>query len=297
MAKAPHPSELRDAQLIRSASHFNAMAFIGSGNFDRIDDLATLEAAKAEAAKIEARNPGRQAMIYAVTAEGRSCIVTAQLEKLIMETDSIFTKDYSAKSAAIRALKHSGLEPDQAEVRADGKRWVIRKPGAAASPAPAQQAAQPARAAAGAKRISPLRAQENARAEKAAVPAKRRKSDANQPKTRQSYDRSGAKAARAGAEPKPAKPAKAAGAPRTNKAFAEAMEAAAKGKLPSAPDFSAETHKPYRAKLARVSELAKAGDLKTLRAETAAWKPYNSSMLPLIRYRDLCAAALEAKQR
>ena len=42
-----------------------------------------------------------------------------------------------------------------------------------------------------------------------------------------------------------------------------AIEAAAReGKLPEPPDFSAETHKRFRNKLANVVELAKAGDLK-----------------------------------
>jgi hypothetical protein len=46
-----------------------------------------------------------------------------------------------------------------------------------------------------------------------------------------------------------------------------AIEAAAReGKLPAPPDFRAETHKRFRNKLASVVELAKAGDLKGLRA-------------------------------
>ena len=41
-------------------------------------------------------------------------------------------------------------------------------------------------------------------------------------------------------------------------------EAAKQGKLPPEPDFSAETHRSYRPKLANVTALAKAGDVKGL---------------------------------
>lgn len=306
MSKAPHATDIRDAQWIRTATHFNAMAFIGRGVFDREDDFPSLAEAKAAALRIEARNPGRSAMIYAVTAEGRSCLVTAQLEELIMEFETIIGKSYTAKSAAIRALKRSGMEPDQAEVRAEGNAWTIRRPN---DPPLAHLVTYAKPAKAEPRRKSVLRAQEDAREQAGAAkaqaaaskraakatakpaakpaPAPRRKSDENQPKTRARYDRS------TGAAPKAAP----ASAPKRGaKAYAEALEAARSGKLPAAPDFSAETHKPYRAKLARVSELAKAGDLKALRAETAEWKPYNSSMAPLIRYRDLCIEALAAKR-
>jgi hypothetical protein len=73
-----------------------------------------------------------------------------------------------------------------------------------------------------------------------------------------------------------------------------AIEAAAReGKLPEPPDFSAETHKRFRNKLASVVELAKAGDLKGLRAFEI--NPVSSSPKAIARYRDLCVIALEAK--
>jgi len=73
-----------------------------------------------------------------------------------------------------------------------------------------------------------------------------------------------------------------------------AIEAAAReGKLPEPPDFSAETHKRFRNKLASVVELAKAGDLKGLR--TFEINPVSSSPKAIKRYRDLCIMALEAQ--
>lgn len=75
-----------------------------------------------------------------------------------------------------------------------------------------------------------------------------------------------------------------------------AIEAAAReGKLPEPPDFSAETHKRFRNKLASVVALARAGDLKGLRAFEI--NPVSSSPKAIKRYRDLCITALEARRQ
>lgn len=65
------------------------------------------------------------------------------------------------------------------------------------------------------------------------------------------------------------------------------------GKLPEPPDFSAETHKRFRNKLAAVVALANAGDLNGLRAFQI--NPVSSSPKAIARYRDLCIMALEAR--
>jgi hypothetical protein len=66
------------------------------------------------------------------------------------------------------------------------------------------------------------------------------------------------------------------------------------GKLPEPPDFSAETHKRFRNKLAVVVALARAGDLNGLRAFQI--NPVSSSPKAIARYRDLCVMALEASR-
>ncbi|MFN3349072.1 hypothetical protein [Pseudorhodoplanes sp.] len=66
------------------------------------------------------------------------------------------------------------------------------------------------------------------------------------------------------------------------------------GKLPEPPDFSAETHKRFRNKLATVVALANAGDLEGLRAFQI--NPVSSSPKAIKRYRDLCIIALEARR-
>jgi hypothetical protein len=68
------------------------------------------------------------------------------------------------------------------------------------------------------------------------------------------------------------------------------------GKLPSPPDFAAETHARFRGKLAEVITLAKAGDVEGLAAWTPSWF-IGSSTKAIMRYRDLALAALEAHAR
>lgn len=100
-----------------------------------------------------------------------------------------------------------------------------------------------------------------------------------------------------GKEPE-AKPAKAAKAPKADKPVgkrAAILAAAEAGVLPDAPDFSAETHKSWRKKLAEVVALAEAGDIKGLRAY--AINPYSSSPKAIAKYRDLCVIALEAQRK
>jgi hypothetical protein len=72
-----------------------------------------------------------------------------------------------------------------------------------------------------------------------------------------------------------------------------AEEAAARGELPAPPDFSADTHKPYRAKLAKAVAMAEAGDVAGLRAMVI--NPTSTSPKALARYRDLAVIALEAR--
>jgi hypothetical protein len=99
------------------------------------------------------------------------------------------------------------------------------------------------------------------------------------------------------AEPKPAKSKKAptADKPARTKSGkrAEIEAAAASGTLPTPPDFSANTHKAFRPKLAAVVALAEAGDLAGL--EAFEIKAYSSSPKAILKYRDLAILALKAK--
>ena len=70
------------------------------------------------------------------------------------------------------------------------------------------------------------------------------------------------------------------------------LAAAQAGILPTPPDFTAETHKRFRGKLADLVALAAAGDVAGLKAY--AINPISSSPKALDRYRNLCVMALGA---
>lgn len=74
----------------------------------------------------------------------------------------------------------------------------------------------------------------------------------------------------------------------------EALEAAKAGKLPPQPDFSADTHKRWRPKLAEVVALAEAGDIAGLKAYDI--KPISTSPKAIDRFRNLAVVALESRQ-
>lgn len=102
----------------------------------------------------------------------------------------------------------------------------------------------------------------------------------------------------------PAKPAVTKPAPAHNAAAVSRTKAigkraqieadAAAGKLPTPPDFSAETHARFRKRLSEIVAFVKAGDIKALKADTT--EPKSSSRVALCRYRDLAIIALEAQR-
>lgn len=82
---------------------------------------------------------------------------------------------------------------------------------------------------------------------------------------------------------------------RVRHSTAEAAAAAAEGKLPTPPDFSAETHKRFRPKLAELVALAKAGDVAGLKRYEI--NPISTSPKAMDRYRNLAVIALEARSK
>jgi hypothetical protein len=94
-------------------------------------------------------------------------------------------------------------------------------------------------------------------------------------------------------EPAAEAAAPAASAPTRGKRRA-AEDAAARGELPQPPDFSADTHRPYRAKLAKLVAMAEAGDIDGLKGVPI--NPTSTSPKALARWRDLAVMALEARR-
>jgi hypothetical protein len=71
--------------------------------------------------------------------------------------------------------------------------------------------------------------------------------------------------------------------------------AAKKGTMPPKLDFSADTHTRFRPTLAEIEAAAKASDVKALKAIKI--NPVSSSPKAMIRWRDMCVAALGAKAK
>jgi hypothetical protein len=92
------------------------------------------------------------------------------------------------------------------------------------------------------------------------------------------------------AEPAPAKRQRSPGA-KYEALFAQAEQ----GTLPPAPDLSAPTHKAFQKRGAKIIEMAEAGDIDGLRADTM--EPKSSSRALICRYRDLAIVALAARAR
>jgi hypothetical protein len=101
------------------------------------------------------------------------------------------------------------------------------------------------------------------------------------------------KATKASAKKEPPAPKRAVG-DRARYDWSEAREAAAKGKIPAAPDFSADTHRYYRGSLAEVEALVKAKNLAGLLAYRV--KGSSSSPAAVKRYREIAIVALKAKK-
>jgi hypothetical protein len=75
-----HPADTADAAILTNAVRYDVALFLGTGRYARAS-APTLEGARIEAMRLVADNPSpfgqRLPMIYGVTAEGRSALVTS----------------------------------------------------------------------------------------------------------------------------------------------------------------------------------------------------------------------------
>jgi hypothetical protein len=177
--------------------------------------------------------------------------------------------------------------------------------GAKAAERRASKAAQP-KAAKAPKRKSPrakVQARAKALASAAEAPAPKlprailagakREAAANRAEAKAAKAAKPAKAPKAAAEPKAPK------APKADKPLgirAQREADALAGILPTPPDFSAPTHKPYRARLEALVALVQAGDIKGLR-DIEMIPPRSTSPKALHRYRDLALMAFCARAK
>ena len=75
-----HPADAANAAVLANAVRYDVALFLGTGRYARAS-APTLEAARIEAMRLVADNPisfgKRLPLIYGVTAEGRSALVTS----------------------------------------------------------------------------------------------------------------------------------------------------------------------------------------------------------------------------
>lgn len=94
--------------------------------------------------------------------------------------------------------------------------------------------------------------------------------------------------------PKKAAPAIADEEPKARRGrHADELEAALKGKLPAAPDFTSPSRSRYRTRLKAITDLVRQKDIAGLKA--LAINPVDSANKIMARYRDHAVVALEAK--
>lgn len=74
----------------------------------------------------------------------------------------------------------------------------------------------------------------------------------------------------------------------------DAEDRARNGVIPRPPDFSAATHRGYRARLRRLVELVKAGDVRALKRES--FRSNATSPRALGKYRDLAVLAMQTRR-
>lgn len=348
----PHPTDARDQAWIAEAIYFTAFCQRGPRDRRRVEvqvrddadrDMA-LTRAKAKAQDL-ANEMGKAALVYAVTAAGRSAHVcsiypeavggptmtkpatttpTAYASKsaatkaarLALGDDARFTTDKGplgwtfapmaadpvldtmAQLDAAEAAIFGGDDQLPAGVAAAGLDEAVGGPLATESVAADRAAAADPLVVDGVRYPNKTRANEARRlaANRDAAPTIASKSvtaDKAAPKAKKPAK---AKAA----TPHPAiksvtstnhRTTPVSAAPAAGKR-AQVLADAQRGIVPAAPDFSAETHKRYRAQLTKVQAMAAAGDVKGLKAEDI--KTSGSSGKALDRFRQLAIVAIEA---
>jgi hypothetical protein len=122
-ARKPHPADVANANVVASAVRFEVALFLGAGRY-ATETAETLVEARRKAARLTAMHPnGRRPLVYGVTADGRSGLVT---DKPNTEDPM---KTYAKKFNAQRAAKAAGHEPDEIEIlkTKDGFMWRVKR--------------------------------------------------------------------------------------------------------------------------------------------------------------------------
>lgn len=258
MAKTPkklHAADAADIAAVATAVSFNAHLRLSPTK--KINEpAATLIEAVRKADEIKAAHPGRNVLIYAITPAGTSVPVPFSMQDEARAKPLDQLGDLSSQGTGIdQEPVAAGQGEPLGDLIDEGKIATDEEVPGFLRRSHADQIAA----------VAPvdmnLGAASPADAEKAAAKAPR--------------------APRKAAEPKPAGKR------------AAAIEAAQRGEMPAAPDFSANTHKPFRKKLAELIALVEAKDIAGLKAYKI--NPISSSPKAMDKYRNLAVIALEAQ--
>lgn len=292
MPRKPHPADAFNAGIVATATAWSAFTQAAG----RITRHFKTEADALRAAQVMADGFHRPALVYAIDAQGRTAVAhtvhpsnSQQSKESTMSetTTKTYPKRFNAQRAARKLLGEVAQEGEAFRTfKAPNGEWDFETLGA-----PAEQTAEeefsppaflskagtadndePATTAPASIDIADLTPEGHPIAAANA---------ASWPKSSKRQKNKGHSAA----EAEPAKPA--------SGKRASVEEAARQGNLPTPPDFSAMTHARFRAKLAKLVELAEAGDAEGLKA--FAINPVSTSPRAMARYRDLAVLAIEAR--
>jgi hypothetical protein len=331
MTRKAHPADEADAAIVRDAVRFSVTIFAG-GQY-HTESAATESEARDKAAALSKAHPdaNREPLIYGINAAGQQGLVTKQETSMNTNTQPVSPTNVIDGIPAFLRRKPDGKLPEgevdaavKALARAVGGKTPAKdrydgvgigesiRPGAKAkadgaeAPAPAPEPAPAPKPAPAPREKAPK--EPKAKAAKPTAKGAKGAKPAAGPHDVAAFT----KAAKAGKTAPAPKPNGKAAAPKTNGKAAKAepapkapkvpgkraaiLAAAQEGKVPAAPDFSANTHTRFRPKLQEVVDHVKAGDLKWLRA----WKYegfVSSSPRAIIKYHELALIALEAKAK
>lgn len=308
-----HPADMQAIEAIASAKSFSVTIFKGATHHHIIEFADAIEAGRLME---NIDGSGRKSMVYAITQEGASIMIPrtlyhltdhALMEKALMTTPqangaaaSAQTGRRSAAMSAIAALKSTTTPAPDAGKTSTAVDLTETKPGI-----PAFCDADKNKDARDAARAKPVTPTAIPQADTKKVDAQSTESPVTRASLKAQISAASSSKASAAAARKLGKRRERAASPDAIKpivplrgpALAEFLAAwakAEKGHLPSAPDFTAETHKPYRDELKALIALAKAGDLEKLKADRT--QPTWNSRTQIVRYRVLSIRAIEAQK-
>lgn len=274
MATKLHPADIADRAAIETASSFTAFVRI-SATDKIVEPFTDLPSASARAAALRIEHPTRDVLVYAITGEGVSIPVPKDMQgiaKVAEPAEALIGKTWGNKKSAQKAAHRAGLKHTDYDMIESGNEFSISQ----RRPAPTAPIAAPAP-------VAPIEAPATGNAEQRRAAVELNLAAAGP-----------ADAEKAAAAAKPAKPAKAP-AEKPGGKRAAILEAAQRGELPAAPDFSAATHARFRKKLGEIVALIEGGDIAALKAIEI--NPISSSPKAMAKYRDLAVIALEARSQ